>query len=828
MRNVRHIFRKTAQLLEDFDSMKTAIRALRRAPAFTSVIVLTLGISAAANLAVFSVVDAMLLKAMPYASAERIVLPWRHLPPGMSLGYSEIPWGEFEVAAFQSRPQTFEHVGAFKSAQFNLGDGIERLDGIRASAGFFRVLGTAPLLGRVYDAEDDRAGHDHVVVLGYGVWQRRFGGDRHVIGRTIHLNGEPYAVVGVMPRGFAFPRGADMPASFEFAREPVAWVPLALPPSPRRGLSELAVIARLTAGTTLAQAQNELDAAGREVETQFPASKGWFNGRVVALGAQIRNGLVRPLLMLQAAAGLIWLIACANIANLMLTRAVDRQRDSALRVSLGATTRHLMRDWLAESGVLAVGGTTVGLLLASSALRLIAWLGSSQLPRVGDAALDSRSLLFAALFTALTTIAIAVLPALRARTLGLELRGSAQRTGVSPAHLRQRHVLLATEVAISVVVVITSALLLQSYAALSRVRPGFDARHALTLEVTLPSTTYPDRQHIIAFYDHVLETIRQMPQVAAAGAVNPLPMSGSQEASVYLAEGRPASAPADTLIAAYTMASAGYLDALGIPLVRGRAFTMADSSDAPAVTIINESMAKLLWPGRDPIGRRIRLPPAAYPWMTVVGVIPDIKRLSLRDQPTPEMLVPIAQKTYPSMQTMQLVIRTNMEPMALAPTVGGAIRAIDASVALARVAPMEQLVSSSLTWPRMWTTLLAAFAAIALVLAFIGIYGAFAYAVSQRTHEIGIRVALGAPRRQVARLIVGGGAVISAVGIAAGLGVSAIATGAIGALLFGVTSTDASTFAAVSVAVFTITLLACYVPARRAMRIDPMTALRAD
>jgi putative ABC transport system permease protein len=512
----------------------------------------------------------------------------------------------------------------------------------------------------------------------------------------------------------------------------------------------------------------------------------------------------------------------------MLSRAVDRQRDSSLRVSLGATTRDLMREWLAESVVLAIGGTAVGLVLASSVLRLIERLGSSQLPRIDDAALDGRSLIVAALFTAVTTMVIAALPALRARTLGLELRGSSHRTGVPPAHFRQRQVLLAAEVAISVVVVITSALLVRSYGALSSVSPGFDARHALTLEMTLPSTTYPDRQHIVAFYDRVLDSIRQMPQVAAAGAVSPLPMSGSQEATVYLAEGWPATAPNDTLIAAYTMASPGYLDAIGIPLVRGRGFTAADSVDASAVTVINESMAKLLWPRQDPIGRRIRLPPIAYPWMTVVGVTRDIKRLSMRDRPSPEMIVPISQKTYPSMQTMQLVIRTKSEPMALAAIVGDAIRAIDSSVALARVDRMERLVVNSLMWPRMWTTLLAAFAIVALLLAFIGIYGAFSYAVSQRTHEIGVRIALGAQGRQVASLIVGGGAVIGAVGVAVGVGASALVTRAIGALLFGVTPTDGPTFAAVSLAVFTVALLACYLPARRAMRVDPITVLRAD
>ena len=817
-------------LLQD---LKYGLRMLAKSPGFTIVAVLTLALGIGASTAVFSIVNAVLLKPLPYPHADRIVFPWRQTPPGIDLGYNEIPWGARTFQDFQRDAKGFEEIGLFEAAGFNLtgtGDPV-RIDGVRASAGFFGTMGVAPLLGRTFLEEEDHPGHDREVILGYGLWQRKFGGDPGVVGRTLELNGESYSVVGVMPDDFAFPRGEEMPGSFQFPRLPEMWVPAItdIPADPTTP-DEFAVIARLRPGVSIEQSQSEANVLGKEWE-KITRSPGWFTSKITPLASQVAGDTRRPLLLLLSAVGVVLLIACANVANLLLARSLGRRREFTLRAALGAAQGRLVRQLLTESVLLAVLGGVAGLLLGELAIQFVKTFGPLNIPRLHEIRLDPGVFAFTLFVTLLTGLLFGLAPALGATRENLveTLKEGGQRSGAGPARQKIRSALLVSEVALALVLVIAAGLLVRTFFHLLKVDPGFNTTRVLMFELTLPGARYPDKDSLAGVYRKVLNRLNDIPGVQAAGLGSPMPMSGGQESSAFAIPGRTFDKSSGrNPIASYTIASPGYFSAIGTPILRGRPFLNSDTADSQPVAIISKTLADQFYPGEDPIGKSIKLPPAKFPTLTIVGIAADVKHFTVRESTGPEFYVVYTQKPYPDMLTMQVALRTQADPRAIIGSAREAIRSIDPTLPIAKVSTLASLVDDSMTQPRFSMFLLAAFATLALLLASIGIYGVISYAVAQRTQEFGIRLALGAQPRNVFSMVLGQGARLALLGVALGFIAAFAVTRLMTSLLFGVQPTDPITFIAVPALLMAVALLACYIPARRATRVDPIIALRYE
>ena len=817
-------------LLQD---LKYGLRILAKSPGFAIVAVLTLALGIGASTAVFSIVNAVLLKPLPYPNADRVVFPWRQSPPGIDLGYNEVPWGANTFQDFQRDSNTFEAVGAFEAAGFNLtgtGDPV-RVDGVRASAGFFRALGVAPALGRTFVDDEDHVGRDHEVVLGYGLWQRKFGGDPNVLGRSLELNGESYAVVGVMPRGFAFPRGEEMPGSFQFPRQPEMWVPAITDlPTDRTTPDELAVLALLKSGVSVPQAQAAMNIFSKEREKQYPGAEGWFNVKITPLASQTSGETRRPLLLLLGAVGVVLLISCANVANLLLARSLGRRREFTLRSALGAAQGRLIRQLLTESIALAIVGGFAGFLLGEAAIQFVKTFGPLNIPRLHEVSLDFGVLAFTVAITILTGLLFGLAPAVGTARENLveTLKEGGHRSGAGPGREKLRSALLVSEVALALVLVIAAGLLIRTFSHLLKVDPGFNATRVLTFEMTLPGSKYPDRDKVAALYRKVLDGLYSVSGVQSAGIASPMPMSGGQESSAFKIPGRPPKINGVQTFASYTIASPGYFSAIGTPILRGRAFLDSDTADSQPVAIISKTLADEFFPGENPVGKTIKLPPDRFPTMTIVGIAADVKHFTVREKTGPEMYVVYTQKPYPDMLTMQVALRTQGDPRAVIGGVRDAVHFVDPGLPIAKVSTMATLVGDSMTQPRFTMLLLAAFGALALILASIGIYGVISYGVAQRTQEIGIRLALGAQPRNVFAMVLGQGARLAGLGVVLGFGAAFGVTQLMASLLFGVQPTDPITFAAVPALLMAVALLACYLPARRATRVDPMVALRYE
>jgi putative ABC transport system permease protein len=813
-----------------FQDLKYGLRMQAKAPGLTAFAAFTLALAIAASTTVFSVANAVLLKPLPYRNSERIVIPWRWAPANVSLGYNEIPWGTRAFQIMSQDSKLFESVGAFKSDPFNLtGAGDPALlDGVRASAGFFPALGVSPILGRTFTAEEDRPGHERSAVLSYRLWQDRFGGDVKVLGRSIELNGVPFDVVGIMPSGFAFPRGEEMPGSFAFPREPQIWVPLALPPAPRPNEpDELAVSGRLQPGITIAQAQQEMNLLSKRLESEFPEAKGWFNSHLIPLGQQVAGDMRRPLLLLLGAVGVVLLIACSNMANLLLARSHRRKAEFALRSALGAGRGRLIRQMLTESLLLAALSGLAGILLANVGLYFVKILGPPGIPRLREATLDLRVFAFVLAVTTASGILFGLAPAIGiAREDPARSLKEGGRSGGGAGWPRMRNILFVSEVALALVLVTATGLLVETFARLLRVDPGFHASQVLTFQLSLPGNRYKEGNRIVSIYQRVLDRLQSLPGVQSAGITNAVPMDGATEGSMIRIPGHPAANVKENPFANYTIASPGYFPAVGTPVLRGRGFLETDTADSLHVAMINQAMAKKFWPGEEPIGKQLGLADQTYPLMTIVGIVADVKHVSLREDPGPEMYVPYTQKPYPSMLSMHVVLRTRADPASAVRGAREAVRELDRDLPVAKVTTLAALIDDSVAGPRFSMFLLGAFGTLALLLAFFGMYGVISYSVTQRTREIGIRMALGAQPRTVLGMVLGQGARLAGLGIAVGL-VTALGVSRLMAnLLYGVKPTDASTFAVVSLLLATVALLACYLPARRATRVDPTAALR--
>lgn len=821
----------TATFLEStWQDLRHGLRLLAKNGAFAAVAILTLALGIGASTAVFSLVNSILLKPLPFAEPKKIVAVERIPPPG--LGFDTYPWDRASYLQLSEETGAFAHAAAFKGDSFNLTGQAEplRVNGLRASAGFFGTLGISPVLGRSYTAAEDLPNQNHVVVISHQLWRERFGSDPAMIGKAITLNGEPYTVIGIMPAGFAFPRPEEVPAMFSIPPHIELWVPLALSHAPlaRGEESDLAVIARLGSGVSIPMAQSAMALFKAKADAADPRAKAWHNIHITGLQVQEVSNTRRPLLLILAAVILVLLIACSNVANLLLARSLARQREFVMRTALGASMSRVARQLVTEGLLLATISGGAGLGIAFAALRFVKSFTTLDVPRLGETTLDLRVFLFAAAASLITGLAFSLVPFFAAirRNRAHPLTTSGLRVKGGAAGSRLRPVLLAAQIALALVLVISAGLLTRTFVHMLHADAGFNPEHVLSFELTLPPLKYHDQAQIVAIYERVLEKLRAVPGVNSAGVVERLPLGGTPESTVVMIPGRVRD-PKNIPYANYTMISPGYFSSVQTPLIRGRDFQQSDTATSQPVAIINQAMAKKFWPGEDALGKQVG-PPVIQPLPVIVGIVADTKHLSLREEAAPEMYVPYTQKIWPSLLTMDVVVRASVVPEALTEGIRSAVLSVDSDLPIADVMTLETVVSNSMVQQRFALFVLAAFAGLAMLLAAVGMYGVISYSVAQRTNEIGVRMALGAQRKNVLAMVFSEAMRLLAIGIIAGL-VAAIAVARlISGFLYGIRPVDPLTYLAVTSLLGGVVLLACYIPARRATKVDPMIALRYE
>jgi len=802
------------KLLQD---LRYAVRTLVERPGFAMVAALTIALGVGGTTAMFSVVDAALLRPLPFADPGRLVMVWASLPGAPQNAAS---WPEFVDWREQSR--SFADMAVWRGQSINLtGTGEpERLIGAFVSDRFFPLLGARIHLGRGFTPEEtDPASAKPVAVLSFGLWQRRFGGDPAVLGRSLVLNGQSHTVVGVLGSEFA-PGRAPFDAWFMGTE---VFLPAPYFPNKKglvRGETEMLVIGRLRPGITAEQAQADLSVVARRLEQAYPETHAGRGIQVVPLHEQIVGPLKPPLLVLLGAVGLVLLIACANVANLLLARATRRRRELAVRAALGAGRSRLLRQLLTESALLAAVGGALGLLVGhwGVAFLVAAW-PADRLP--ATVAIDGRVLAFAFVLTAATSVLFGLVPAIHASRADVDrVLKEAGRGGSGASGHRFRDGLVVAEVTLSLVLLIGAGLLVRSALALQRAQPGFRADHVLTAEFRLPPSKYPEPRAIAAFLRQVRERLQAVPGIESVALVRAVPFSGNGASTTYQVEGQPEPPKGREPIAQLNIVSPEYFRTMGIPPLRGRDFDAHDTAEAPTVAVINDTMARQSWPGMDPIGRRLRLREAG--WATVVGVVGDVRHSGLTELPEAQIYTTHEQDAR---IFACVVARTSGDPLAMAAPMRAAIWSVDKDQPVWKVRPLDQLVAGVRGRSRAMSLIVGVFALVALTLSGVGIYGVMSYAVSQRTREIGIRMALGAESRRVMRLVVGRALVLTGVAIVLGAAGAAALARLLGALLFGVRPADPVTFAAAAAMLATVGLLAAYLPARRAARIDPVRAL---
>ena len=807
--------------------LRYAIRTLGRAPGFTLVVLATLALGVGANTAIFSIVNAVLLRPLPYHEPDRVVLLWSHWTSWTKTWVSQP-----ELADYQHQARSLEHVAAFSSTSFNLtgGPGSEplRVRAAQVQAPMFDALGAQPILGRVFTADEDRPGRERVVMLTEGLWRTRFGSDPSIVGRTIDLDAAAYTVVGVLPASLRLPLDY---ANRTFTQ---VWVPLALGPvdPQERGNHGLNALGRLKPGVTLSQAQAEIDTITRGFLQQYPDNYDQTFGLTLVPAPREVVGDIRPaLLILLLAVGAVLLIACANVANLLLARAESRQKEIAVRVALGAGRRRIVRQLLTEAMLLSAAGGAAGVALAYALTQALVALDPLKIPRVQEIALDGRVLAFTAFVSALTGLLFGIVPALQASRADLQpvLKEGGRDSRAGTGWLRR--VLVAGEIAASVVLVAAAMLLARSFARLLDVDAGFNAARVLTLRTSLPGATYTDAASMVRAYAEMGRRLRESPGVQAAGAVTGLPLASTRGDWGIRIEGRPMD-PREALAADWQVVTPGYFEALGTPLRAGRTFTEADTATSLGVIVVNETMAEQYWPGVSPVGRRMTMG-GNNRWLVVVGIVADIHHRGLDLATRPEMYRPHTQFRFggpdgTAVPVMTWAVRTTDDPRAAISYARAAVRAVDARLGISDVATMDEVVADSTSDRRLNMLLFVLLGALALALATVGVYGVVAYSVSQRTHEIGVRMAIGARPADVVRLMLNEGGRLAIAGVVAGSLVALGGARLIRGLLFEVSATDPVTFVAVAAGLLAVALLASYIPARRATRVDPMIALRGE
>jgi putative ABC transport system permease protein len=795
--------------------LQYALRTLGRNPGFACVSVLALGLGIGANSAIFTVVNSVLLQPLHFEKPQQLVVVQER---NLKAGFPEFSLSPGNYLDFRDHNHSFSGITAFGGQGLNLAGGTqpERLSGARVTTDFFQVLGRTPMLGRTFTAQEGQLGSQNVAILSYGVWQRRFAGSREALGQTLKMNEEVYTVVGVMPADFEFPGRTEI------------WTPMAMTSQnwQQRGGHYLGGVGRLKDGATLAGARADLNTIAARAEQQFPGSNlGWDTTMQTLQEATV--GKVRPAMMtLTAAVGFVLLIACVNLANLLLSRSTARRREMGIRSSLGVGRARLIRQLLTESVLLGLLGAVFGLALAWAGTRLLVNVNPNILPRARNIALDARALGFTAAIAVLTGLLFGLAPALHmAKTdLTAALRDGGRGNAIGFRRNRLRSVLVVGEVALALVLLSGAGLLMRSFYRLQSMDPGFDPHGLLTFRTNLPSAKYKSDEQQAAFYRRALERIRAIPGVSVAGAAQIFPLSGDDYILSFTQIGKPPLPPGNQPSAAYYSATPGYFGSLRIPLKAGRDFTEHDDAGAPPVAIISESMARQFYRNENPLGQRIQVSNESKP-AEIVGVAGDVRDQELESKGRPAVYEPAAQIPFGA---MYFGVRTEADPAGLISSVRTVMRDLDSELPLDAVGTVDALVSTSLSQRRFAMLLMAIFAALALVLAMVGIYGVISYSVTQATQEIGIRMALGAGRVQVLRLVFGYAGLLLAAGLLVGIG-AALGTGhMLSTQLFEVKSTDPVTLTAVALVLLSTGLTACMIPAWRAMRVDPLVALRNE
>jgi predicted permease len=799
--------------------VRYGLRVLTKSRGFTAVAVVALALGIGANTAIFSVVNTVLLRPLPYRDPDRLVWITQFIPTqGNTLVFDS------DYFAWLRQNQVFDGMAAYRRPDFTLtgaGD-PERLEAARVTASFFPLLGVAPMLGRSFLVEEDRPGCPPVCVLSHELWQRHFAADPSMVGRSITLDGQPYTVLGVMPPRFEFV------SNFK----PALYVPFDLRETAGVAPGELHmfpwVIARLKPGITIERAQSDLAVIGRGLQAGY---KGGYARMMAGARPQVMSlhlrqvGNVRPaLLILLGAVGFVLLIVCANVANLQLARAVTRRREMAIRTALGAGHWRLARQLFTECLLLAVFGGAAGVALAAWGVSALRTLGPADIPHLADVRLDYRVLLFTALVAIATGMIFGLVPVVNAAKTdpNESLKEGGSRLGSGRSGQLLRGGLTIAELALALVLLTGSGLLIRSFVRLTTIDPGFDAHHVLTARIGLPENQYLNPEQQRTFFQSLLERLRALPGVSSADAVVAPPLMGSMMAAGFDIEGL--RRPEVNTVAQINIAGPAYFQTMGIPLISGRPFTAQDNADAPKVVILNQACVRRFFPDASPIGKRIQIA-GTKEWATIVGVIGDVRQAGLVSLPEPEIIEPFMQAPY---SDMAVVLRTAADPLSLVPALRSQVRSLDRALPVFEVSTMEQYLGEEVAGRRFNMLLLGLFAGLALVLAVVGIYGVAAYSAAQRTHEVGIRIALGASARDVLRLTLGRSLMLTLAGLAIGLAGALALTRFLSSLLYGVGPTDLPTFIAVSVLLAAAALAASYIPARRATRVDPLVALRYE
>ncbi len=817
-------------LLQD---LRYALRLLTKKPAFTAVAVITLALGIGVNSSIFSVVNALLLRPLPFKDSESIVAFWNH-SPGLN-----VPQDWLSIAQYvdiKTEADSFDDVAIAVSSSFNLSstETPERVEGLRVSSSLFRLLGVQTASGRALLPEDDEPGRPPTVIISNELWQNRFGSDPDLVGKPVTLNGQVATVIGVLPPGVNLNKEV-IPTVSGVERADVI-LPLALSAEAlaNRGLENYNVLARLKPGVSLKQAQAEVDTMVERLKQQYPDSYppgSGFTMSVVSLHEETVRSIRPALLVLFGSVFFVLLIACANLANLLLSRSTARQKEFAVRTALGASRYRLVRQLLTESVILALAGGGLGLLIAVWGLEGLRALSPGNIPRMREVSIDASVLAFTFIISLVVGIIFGLVPALRASKTDLNesLKEGGKGSAEGSRGNRVRSLLIASEIALSLVLLVGAGLLLRTFANLQNVNPGFSSDNVLSLRLSLAGPNYANTDARVAFYGQLLDRVKSVRGVDAAGAVSILPLSQGVSWGTVSVEGFAAAAgEASSIQADQRIATPDYFQAMGIPLVKGRFFNEHDTKSAQKIAVVDESFAARYWPGEDPVGKRIKRGDASSeaPWMMVVGVVGNVKQYALdKDSPRVALYTPHAQE--PS-STMYLVARAASDPSQVVGAINAEIRAMDASLPVYNVALMSERLSRSLAERRFSMLLLGLFAALALALAGVGIYGVMNYSVAQRTHEIGIRMALGAKASDVLKLVIGYAMMMTAFGVVVGVAGSVLLTRFMSSLLYGVSSYDPLTVTLVAFLLVAVAFVSSYIPARKAAQVDPMEALRYE
>ena len=799
---------------------KYAMRGFRKSPGFTFFAVAVLALAIAANTAIFSIADAVLLRPLPYRDANQLVMVWEE---ASSYGFPEDTPAPGNFSDWKARNHVFEDVAAISAYDLNLtGDGNpEQLTGQAVPSNLFSVLGVSPALGRDFRQDDNVPGTAHVAILSHGLWRRRFGADPGIVGQQIRLNGEKYTVLGVMPRGFLYPdRECEIWVAWQFTREQLA----------NHGSHFLHVVARLKPSISLRTANADLATVAKQLEQEHPDSNAKVGAYAVMLREQLAGNSRPAILVLLGAVCFVLLIACANLANLLLARATGKRRELAMRLTLGASRSRIVSQMLTESVLLAGIAGAIGLTLSTWGTQILAKLIPSGFAPLEGTSVNRSVLLFATAISIATGILFGIVPALRISSFHLvdSLRSGGGQSGVGSGGQRLRDALVVTEVALAIVLLAGAALMIRSLENLLHLDPGFHADHLLVLRTPPQMQKYDTRTKRTAFYDQVLQRVEHLPGVISAGYTTWIPLTNPGGATGITIEGHPEPAPGQLLVPNARIISRGYPTSLRMKLMDGRMFDEHDGAATQLVALINETMARRFWAGENPVGRRFKRGTHRQdvPWITVVGIVGDVHQAGLDAPARPEMYLPYQQQEF--FPPEYLAVRASGDPMLLAEVVRQQVWSVDKEQPVAGVMPLEDLLGETLAPRRMQTSLLGTFAGLALLLASLGIYAVLSFAVTQRTQEIGVRVALGARPGDVLRMVFSRGLTLFSIGAAIGLTAALALAQTMAHLLYGVSASDPLSFASVTALLAGVTLLACYIPARRATRVDPLVALRSE